>query len=70
LHFGKIFKNIWVYKRVRAGEKKIVYRVFIWKPEGKGLIGRLSCKWENNNKVDLKGIGWRHLRIVQSGLFF
>jgi hypothetical protein len=27
-------------------------------PEGKQLLGRPGCKWEDNSKMKLKEIGW------------
>jgi hypothetical protein len=56
--------KIRVFELVRTREKKIAYRVLVGKPEGKILLARLRCRWGNNSKVDLKVIGWRHLRIV------
>jgi hypothetical protein len=28
------------------------------KPEGKRLLGRPRCRWVDNIKMDLRGIGW------------
>jgi hypothetical protein len=44
-------------------EERNAYRILVGKPEGKRLIGRPRRKWENNIKMDLKGIelgctGW------------
>jgi hypothetical protein len=30
-----------------------VYRVLLWKPEGKSPLGRLRHRWEDNIKMDL-----------------
>jgi hypothetical protein len=30
----------------------------VGRPKGKRPHGRRRCRWEDNNKVDLKGIGW------------
>jgi hypothetical protein len=35
-----------------------VYRILVGKSEGKKLLGRIWRKRENNNTLDLKGIGW------------
>jgi len=29
----------------------------VGKPEGKGLLGRLRRRWEDNIKMDLRGVG-------------
>ena len=35
------------------GEIRGVYRVLVWKPEGKRQLGRLRRRWEDNMKMDL-----------------
>jgi len=42
----------------RMGERRSVYRVLLWKPEGKRLLGRPRRRWEDNIKVDLQEVGW------------
>ena len=32
-------------------------RVLVGKPEGKGLLGRPRCRWEENIKIDLQEVG-------------
>jgi hypothetical protein len=37
-----------------------------WKPEGKRLLGRRRCRWEDNIKmylseIECKGVNWIHL---------
>jgi CRISPR/Cas system-associated protein Cas7 (RAMP superfamily) len=32
-------------------------RVFVGKPEGKRLLGRPGCRWEDNIKMDLQEVG-------------
>jgi len=39
------------------GERRSVYMVLVGKPEGKRLLGRLRCRWEDNIKVDLLEVG-------------
>jgi hypothetical protein len=31
---------------------------FVAKPEGKRPLGRPRCRWEDNNKMDLRRTGW------------
>jgi hypothetical protein len=40
------------------GEKRTAYRILVGKPEGKRLLGRHGCSWEDNIKIDLREIGW------------
>jgi hypothetical protein len=40
------------------GEKRNAYRILVGKPEGKRLVGRPRCRWEDNIKKDLREIGW------------
>jgi hypothetical protein len=39
------------------GESRGIYRVLVGKPEGKRPLGRPSCRWEGNNKMDLQAVG-------------
>jgi hypothetical protein len=58
------------------GERRVVHRVLVGKPEGKRPLGRLRRRWEENIKMDLQEEGcgamdwndlvrdrdrWRHL---------
>jgi hypothetical protein len=38
-------------------EKRSKYRVLVRKTEGKRPIGRPTCKWEDDIKMDLKEVG-------------
>jgi len=40
------------------GERRGVYSVLVGKPEGKIPLGRPRCRWEENIKMDLQGVGW------------
>jgi hypothetical protein len=33
------------------------YRILVGKPDGKSALGRPRCRWEDNIKMDLKGMG-------------
>jgi len=51
------------------GEKKVVYRVFVGKPEGKRPLGRPRTRWEYNIKMGLQevrcgGMDWIELAQV------
>jgi hypothetical protein len=37
---------------------KHAYRTLVGKPERKRPLGRPSCKWEDNTKMDLGEIEW------------
>jgi len=39
------------------GERRGVYRVLVGKPEGKNLLGRPRCRWEDNIKMGLQEVG-------------
>ena len=39
------------------GERRIVYRVLVGKPEGKRPLGRPRHRWEDNIKMDLQEVG-------------
>jgi hypothetical protein len=38
------------------GEGRGLYRVLVWKPEGKRPMGRPRCRWEDNIKMDLQEV--------------
>jgi hypothetical protein len=40
------------------GEKRNAYRILVGKPEGKRPLGRPRHRWVDNNKIDLRVIGW------------
>jgi len=39
------------------GKKRGVYRVVVWKPEGKRQLGRARRRWQDNIKMDLQEVG-------------
>ena len=41
----------------RMGERRGVYRVSVWKPEGKRPLGRPRRRWEDNIKMALQEVG-------------
>ena len=47
----------WVVHVARIGEKKVVYRVLVGKPEGKRPLGIPRSRWEDNIKMDLQEVG-------------
>jgi hypothetical protein len=40
------------------GGKRNAYRILVGNPEGKRPLGRPRHSWEDNIKMDLRGIGW------------
>jgi hypothetical protein len=47
----------WAEHVALMGERKVVYRVLVGKPEGKGPLGRPRHRWEYNIKMGLKEEG-------------
>ena len=47
----------WAGHVAHIGDMRIVYRVLVWKPEGKRLLGRPRRRWEDNIKMDLREVG-------------
>jgi hypothetical protein len=51
-------RTSWARHVARTGEKRNAYKILVGKPEGKRPLGRPTCRWADNIKIDLKGIGW------------
>jgi hypothetical protein len=49
-------KMRWAGHVARMGERRVVHRVLVGKPEGKRPLGRPRCRWEDNIKVDLQEV--------------
>jgi hypothetical protein len=49
---------IWVGHVTCVRERRGAYRFLVGKPEGKRPLGRPSCRWENNIKMNLQKVGW------------
>jgi len=47
----------WAGHVVRMGERRVVHRVLVGKPEGKRPLGRPRRKWEDSIKMDLQEVG-------------
>ena len=50
-------KMRWVGHVARMGERRVVYRDVVGKPEGERPFGRSRCRWEDNIKMDLQEVG-------------
>ena len=35
-----------------------MYRVLLWRPDGKRALVRPGCRWDDNSKMDLHEIMW------------
>jgi hypothetical protein len=48
-----------IYTNVsRMGERRDAYRALLGKPEGRGPLERPRRRWEDNIKMDIRGVGW------------
>jgi len=41
----------------RIGDRRGLYRVLVGKSEGTRSLGRPTCRWEDNIKMDLQEVG-------------
>jgi hypothetical protein len=46
------------------GEKRNACRILVGKPEGKRPLGRSRLRWLDNIKMDLRGIGWGIMDLI------
>jgi hypothetical protein len=54
----KLRRMRWAGHVDRMGEKRGLYRVLVWKPEGKRPLWRPKRGWEDNIKMDLQEVGY------------
>jgi hypothetical protein len=47
----------WAEHVAHMGEERKLYRVLVWKPEGKRPLGRPRCRWEDGIRMDPGEIG-------------
>jgi len=50
-------KMRWAGHVAHMGKGRSLYRILVGKPEGKRPLGRHSCRWEDNIKMDLQEVG-------------
>jgi len=43
------------------GEMRNAYKILVTKSEGKRLLGRHKCRWQDNIRMDRREIGWEHV---------
>jgi len=48
----------WVGYVACMGGMKNAYSILVGKHGGKRLLGRPSCRWEDNFRMDLRVMGW------------
>jgi hypothetical protein len=49
----------------RMGVRRGVYRISVWKPEGKRPLGRTKSRWEDNIKMDLQEVGCEDIEWIE-----
>jgi len=55
----------WVGHAARMGERRGVYRILMWKPEGKRSLGRPTRRWEDNIKMDVQKVGCEGMQWIE-----
>ena len=53
----KLRRMRWAGHIESMGERRVVYRVLVGKPEGKRPLGRPRRRWEDNIKLNLQEVG-------------
>jgi hypothetical protein len=56
-----IIPSLWAGHVARMGEERGVYRVLVWKPEGKRPLGIPRRRWMDNIRIDLQEVGCGHM---------
>jgi hypothetical protein len=57
----------WAGHVARMGEKRIAYRLFLGKPQGKRPLGRRRRRWVDNIRMDLAEVGWGDVDWLRIG---
>jgi len=57
----------WAGHVARTGEMRGVYRMWVWKPEGKRQLRRPKLRWEDNIKMDLQEVGYGGMTLDRAG---
>ena len=55
-NWGDLDANVWIIFGWICG-KRLVYRVFVGKPEGQRPLGRPRRRWVDNIRTDLQEVG-------------
>jgi hypothetical protein len=42
----------------RIDDRRVAYRVLVGRPEGKSLLGRPRCRWEDNIEMTVQEMTW------------
>jgi hypothetical protein len=64
----RVIKSIrmkWVGHVARIGERRVIYRVLVAKPEGKRPLWRPRLRWEDNIKMDIREVGCRGMDWIE-----
>jgi len=61
----KLRRMRWAGHVVHMSERRGIYRVLVWKPEGKRPLGRPSHRWEGNIKIDLQEVGCGGVNLIK-----
>jgi hypothetical protein len=48
----------WAKHVACKGKRGGAYRILVGKPKGKGPLGRIRSRWEENIKMDLQEVQW------------
>jgi hypothetical protein len=54
----------WAGHVARIEKMRSVYKISVGRSEGKRPLGRLRHRWENNNRMDLRYIGWEAVNRI------
>jgi D-lyxose ketol-isomerase len=48
----------WAGPVARMGEMRNAYKILVVNPGQKTPLGRHTCRWEDNIRIDIREIGW------------
>jgi hypothetical protein len=54
----------WTGSVARMGQMRNLYKILLGKPEGKGALGKPSCRWVGTIRMDPREISWKGMNWI------
>jgi hypothetical protein len=69
-----LYSSLYIIREIKSERMRLVgnlarmgaLRISVGKPEGKELLGRTKCRWEDNIKMGFEYMYWIHVTMVMA----